>query len=121
MSDVHPIDETLDRLEHAVAGLTSTTNIDALRYIHQLGQTPGCSRHALESARYIAELCTEAESSLMESIGHLEAERDDSAHTYLGHALVHLDKIAETVASVTDQPQPRDEAKTEPHTRRSER
>jgi hypothetical protein len=100
MSEVQPIDETLDRLEHAVAGLTTSTNIDALRYIHQLGQNPGCSRHAAESARHIADLCTQAQSSLIDSIDHMEAERDDTANSYLGHALVHLDKIAETVASV---------------------
>ncbi len=100
MSDDQQIDKTLDRLEHAVAGLTSSTNIDALRYIHQLGQNPGCSRHASEAARHIADLCTQAQTSLIESIDHMEADHDDTAQTYLGHALVHLDQIAETVRSV---------------------
>ena len=106
MSDVQPIDDTLDRLEDAVTGLTTSTNIDALRYIHQLGQTPGCSRHAAESAQHIADLCTKAQSSLMESIEFIEAERDIAAQSYLGHALVHLDKIAETVSSVVGRRQP---------------
>ncbi len=112
MSDVQPIDDTLDRLENAVAGLTSSTNIDALRYIHQLGQNPDCSRHAAESARHIADLCTKAQSSLMESIEYMESERDEAAQSYLGHALVHLDKIAETVSSVVGRPRQSERVET---------
>lgn len=106
MSEVHPIEWTLDRLEDAVAGLTSSTNIDALRYIHRLGQSDGCSRHAAESAKMIAEMCTQAERQLVESIDHLEAEDDQVAESHLGHALTHLDRIAETVASVSNPQEP---------------
>ena len=105
MSEVNPIEWTLDRLEDAVAGLTSSTNIDALRYIHRLGQSEGCSRHAAESAKLIAELCSGAERQLIESIDHLESEDDQTAESHLGHALTHLDRIAETVASVSNPPE----------------
>ena len=79
MSDVDKIDETLDQLERAVEGLTSSTNLDALRYIHELGTAPGCSRHAAESVRHIAEMYVEAEASLMAGLDHIEADADDAA------------------------------------------
>jgi len=117
MSDAHPIDQTLDNLERAVAGLTSSTSIDALRYIHKLGQTGGCSRHAAESAQYIVELCTQAESSLTQSIEYMEAEHDDAAESHLGHALVHLNRIATTVATLVSPPEAASD--TAPRARRS--
>ncbi len=101
MSDVEQIDETLDQLEQTVEGLTTSTNLDALRYVYELGTSPGCSRHSAESVKYIAEMYVEAEASLMAGIDHIEADRDDVANDYLGHALVHLDKIAKIVNSIT--------------------
>lgn len=103
MSDANPIERTLDHLEEAIAGLTSTTNIDALRFIHRLGKSPGCSRHAAESAKLIAHLCSKAEAELVHSIDHIETEDDAAAQDNLGHALTHLDQIAETVASVASE------------------
>lgn len=103
MSDANPIERTLNHLEEAVAGLTSTTNIDALRFIHRLGKSPGCSRHAAESAKLIAHLCSEAEADLVRSIDQIETEDDAAAEDNLGHALTHLDQIAETVASVASE------------------
>lgn len=104
MSDLDPIDDTLDQLELAVEGLTSSTSLDALRYIHQLGTTPGCSRHAAESVKFIADMYVEAEASLMAGIDHIEEDRDDVANDYLDYALVHLDKIAEAVALIRARP-----------------
>lgn len=100
MSSVLPIEKALDHLERAVAGLTSSTGIDALRYIHRLGNEPGCSKHAAESAKHIADLCSQAEVELLRSIEEMETEQDGEAEESLGHALVHLDQIAETVESV---------------------
>jgi len=101
MSDVDQIDETLDQLELTVEGLTTSTNLDALRYVYELGTTPGCSRHSAEAVKYIAEMYLEAEADLLAGIGHIEDDHDEDANEYLGQALVHLDRIAEIVNSVT--------------------
>lgn len=111
MSDVEKIDETLDQLELAVQGLTTSTSLDALRYIHKLGTASGCSRHAAESVKHIADMYAQAEASLMAGINHVKEDRDDIAEDHFGYALVHLDQIAEAVAIVTGEQPARQQPK----------
>ncbi|MGI9415238.1 MAG: hypothetical protein ACR2PM_16295 [Hyphomicrobiales bacterium] len=97
MSNVEPVDETLDQLEVAVGGLTAMSSVSALRHIHNLSKIPGKSLEAAMSAKEISVMCMKAETELLDGLAHIIADNDEMANKHLGVALAHIDEIAATV------------------------